>query len=624
MTAAADQLPGRGLREERPISTDGADTPQKLFVQRVRQWGDGAALRVKRRGIWQTITWREYGANAQASAAALRALGVRRGEVVAVLAENRPEWLFMDLGAQCAGIIGCGIYPTSSPEQVEYVLNDSGARVLVVENDEQLDKVLAVRARCPGLMKIVVIEQRGLRTFRDPQVMTFEAFLEIGRAGPAAALEDLERSVLATQPGDIAFLVYTSGTTGPPKGAMISNRNVMFQLDASAALLAMQRGEKTLSFLPLCHIAERIGGMFYMLRWGNVVHFPESSATVPQDLREVAPHTIFAPPRFWEKLCSQIVLFMQEAIPVARAAYERALAGGQRVAEHRLAGRPVPASLLRQQRWLDRLVLGNVRRFLGLQNLRNALTGAAPVPPDLVQWYMALGIDLLEAFGMTETSGTVSAMPRDVVRVGFAGRPVPGVEVALGADGELLVRGPNVFCGYWNRPDQTREAIDAQGWLHTGDVAEIDDGYLGIRDRKKDILITSGGKNIAPSAIESLLKFSPYVSDAVVIGEARRYLTCLVMLDHDNVAQYAQERQVPFTDFASLATAAEVVALVRSEIESANGRLARVEQIKDFRIIDVLLAPEDEELTPTMKLKRKVVERKYAQLIDSMYGEGEA
>ena len=625
MSAATDMLTGRTM--SRPVRDellfDGADTPPKLFARRAREWAEEPALRAKHRGIWASVSWREYFERAAAVGHALLALGVMPGEVVSVLAENRPEWLYVDLGAQCFGIIGNGVYPTSAPEQLEYLLIDSDTRVLVVEDDEQLDKALAVRASCPRLLRIVVIEMRGLRKLSDPGIMTFDALLRLGVEARAKAPAAFEAAIAATAPDDIAFLVYTSGTTGRPKGAMITHRNMIFQMRAAATLAPMKRGMKTLSFLPLCHIAERDGTLAYPLAFGNIVHFPESSATIAQDLREVAPDTIFAPPRFWEKLYSQVVLFMQEAVPVARWAYRQAIAAGMEVAAHRLAGTPVPASLARRYGWLSRIGLANVRRYLGLQNLENALTGAAPVPPDLVRWFMALGIDLREAFGMTETSGTVTIMPRDAIRIGFAGRAAPDVELRCLDSGELLVRGPNVFAGYWRQPELTRAAIDAEGWLHTGDVAEIDaDGYVGVRDRLKDILITSGGKNITPSTIESLLKFSPYLSDAVVIGEARHYLTCLVMLDQDNVAQYAQDRQVPFTDYRSLARAEAVVGLVAAEIDAVNAKLARVETIKDFRIIDVLLAPEDEELTPTMKLKRRVIERKYAALIESMYGAG--
>jgi long-chain acyl-CoA synthetase len=356
------------------------------------------------------------------------------------------------------------------------------------------------------------------------------------------------------------------------------------------------------------------------LAQGQTVHFPENAGTVFNDVREVAPHVIFGPPRFWEKMYSQVTLYMQDALPVARKVYAQVLAEGAAMAQARLDGRPITGWRATRYALLQKLVLSNLRSFLGLQNIKTAMTGAAPVPPDLLRWYMAVGIDLLEAFGMTETCGFCTSMPPDRIRIGTAGVCAQGTEIRLGADDEVLARGPNVFAGYWNLPEKTRETIDADGWLHTGDCGAIDaEGFLSIKDRLKDIIITSGGKNITPSNIENHLKFSPYISDAVVIGEGRHYLTCLVMLDQDNVAKFAQDRQVPYTDYASMTRAPEVLAMIRAELEQVNTRLARVEQIKDFRIIAQLLTAEDDELTPTMKLKRKVVASKYAAVIATMY-----
>ncbi|MBL8382888.1 MAG: long-chain fatty acid--CoA ligase [Burkholderiales bacterium] len=600
--------------------TAGCDTAAKLFRARARAWGDDPALRWKARGIWHSATWGAYYDGARAVGLALAAAGVARGEVVTVLAENRPEWLYADLGAQCMGMIGNGIYPTSSPEQVQYVLQNSGTRVLFVEDDEQLDKALAVRAQCPRLARIVVMDTEGLRGLADPMVTDFAAFLAQGRALAATRAADFEAAIDAGSPADIAFLVYTSGTTGAPKGAMIAQRNLIFQIGTVREYLTVGRGDKTLSFLPLCHIAERMATTFNQLAIGYIVHFPENAGTVMNDMREVRPHMVFAPPRFWEKMYSQVELAMRDAVAPARAVYRAALAAGRAAAEARLAGRPPADWDTARLAWLRRLAFSNIRDFLGLSEVRNAITGAAPVPPDLLKWYMAVGVDLIEGFGMTETTGFVCATPPSRIKVGFAGRSAPGVEVRLGADDEILIRGGNVFAGYWGMPEKTAEAIDADGWLATGDCGEIDaDGYLAIRDRIKDIIITSGGKNITPSHIENALKFSPYIADAVVIGEARNYLTCLVMIDQDNVAKFAQDAEVPFTDFASLTRAPEVERLIAAEVEAVNARLARVEQIKTFRILSQLLTAEDEELTPTMKLKRRVIAAKYAEVIEGMY-----
>jgi long-chain acyl-CoA synthetase len=614
LASAAPPTPGRA------IMVEGHDTPTQLFRARAREWSDRPALRQKRKGIWHSMTWREYYANARAVGLALLELGCRRGEVAAVLSENRPEWLYADIGAQCVGLIGTGIYPTASPDQIEYVLNNSGARVLFVEDDEQLDKTLAVRARCPDLARIVVIDWTGLRDFNDPQVIVFADFLAHGHELAATAADAFERAIDAARAADTAFLVYTSGTTGAPKGAMISNQNVMFQLANVSGFLPVAELDHTLSFLPLCHIAERMATVFNQLKLGVVVHFPENSGTVFNDLREVAPHMLFAPPRFWEKMHSQIELAMRDAMPLARRIYGWALAEGEAIADARRNGRTAGRLARWRFRLLHALALQNVRKFLGLQNIKVVVTGAAPVPPELLKWYMAIGINLLEAYGMTETTGYCTATPADRIKVGYAGVKAAGTEVRIGPEEEILVRGPHVFQGYWRMAEKTAEAVGADRWLHTGDCGELDsDGYLRIKDRLKDIIITSGGKNVTPSIIENDLKFSPYIVDAMVVGDGRKYLTCLVMIDQDNVAKFAQDRQVPYTDFRSLTQTAEVQTLVRGEIEAINAKMARVEQIKDFRVIEDLLTAEDEELTPTMKLKRRAVARKYAQLIDAMY-----
>ncbi|MES2973220.1 MAG: long-chain fatty acid--CoA ligase [Pseudomonadota bacterium] len=599
----------------------GYDTPQRLFRARCVEWATRPALRHKKKGLWASTTWAQYYSEARAVGLALADLGLARGDSIAILSENRPEWLYADMGAQCMGLLSTGIYPTSSPEQVLHILNDAKVRVVFVENQEQYDKVCAVRAACPTLQRAVITHMRGLRGLDDAMATDFAGFVAHGHELAQTQSARFEQAIDASQPDDIAFLVYTSGTTGAPKGAMISNRNLVFQIASAPQYLRLAEQDRALSFLPLCHIAERMGTVFNPLAMGQVVHFPENAGTVFNDVREVAPHVLFGPPRFWEKLYSQVTLAMQDAVSPARRIYAGLLAEGAALAQARLDGAPVTGWRARRYQLLQAVALSNLRSALGLQNLKTALTGAAPVPPDLLRWYMAIGIDLLEAFGMTETCGFCTATPVDRVRIGYAGVAARDTEIRLGAEDEVLVRGPNVFAGYWQLPDKTRETIDADGWLHTGDCGEIDsEGYLRIRDRLKDIIITSGGKNITPSNIENLIKFSPYISDAVVVGEGRHYLTCLVMLDQDNVARFAQDRQVPYTDFASMTRAPQVVALVQSELDAVNAKLARVEQVKAFRIIPQLLTAEDDELTPTMKLKRKVVASKYAGVIDAMYG----
>ena len=625
MTSIQTQNPGdesAAAAAGAPAAVQGCDTPQKLWRLRCTQWASHSALRHKKKGIWHSVSWSGYFEQARALGLALGDQGLQSGQAVAILSENRPEWLYADMGAQAMGLIGVGLYPTASAEQVAFILQDSGARVLIVENQEQLDKALAVRGQCPELQHIVVIDLEGLRGLSDPQISTWQAFSERGMAmaQDAGARARFEAAIDAGQPDDTAFLVYTSGTTGQPKGAMVANRNLVFQIASAPQYLNLQQGDRTLSFLPLCHIAERMGTVYNPLALGPIVHFPENAGTVFNDVREVVPHLLFGPPRFWEKLYSQVTLYLQDAIPLARWAYRLVTTEGAAIAQERLAQREVSTLRRLRYRLMQTLVFTNLRSFLGLSEIKTALTGAAPVPPDLLKWYMSIGIDLIESYGLTETCGFCTATPPSRIKIGYAGVKALGTEVHIGADEEILVRGPNVFAGYWKLPQKTAEAIDEQGWLHTGDCGEIDsDGYLRVKDRIKDIIITSGGKNITPSLIENQIKFSPYISDAVIIGEAKRFVTCLVMIDPDNVAKFAQDHQVPYTDFASLTRAPQVLQLIRHEIETVNSRLARVEQVKDFRLIDQLLTAEDEELTPTMKLKRKVVTAKYAALIATMY-----
>ena len=602
------------------IEVAGCDTVPKLFHRRVAEWGARTAFREKRLGIWRATSWRDYGDRAKWTGLGLVSLGLQRGEVVSILAETMPEWLYADRGVMGAGGVSNGIYPTDAAKQVEYILNDSGSRFLFVENEEQLDKYLEVRERCPLLRKAIVFDLEGLAGFRDPQVISFDELLALGRNHEANHPDLWDELVDASAPEELALLVYTSGTTGPPKGAMLSHRNVLFQIDNAGAFIPVQEGGEQLAFLPLCHIAERTFTVFLPLSSGAIANFAESIETVPDNVREVAPTLFFAVPRIWERFYSGIVIRMKEATWIGRLAYAWAVRLGLAVAERRLEGREPSAGLALMFKIADRLVLENIKRSIGMHRVRYASTGAAPIAPDLIKWYRALGIDLREVYGQTENCGLATGMP-DRVKLGTVGVAAPRTELRLSPEGEILLRGPHVFMGYYNRPAKTAETV-RDGWLHTGDVGLLDnEGYLKITDRMKDIIITAGGKNITPSEFENLLKFSPYVSDAVVIGDRRKFLTCLVMIDHDNVAKYAQDAKVTFTDFGSLCRTREVQDLIWSEIEKVNRGFARVETIKKFRLIEHQLSAEDDELTPTMKLKRKFVNEKYRELIESMYAD---
>ncbi len=602
------------------IEVNGCDTIPKLFWHQVQARGARTALREKYLGIWRSVSWREYGERAKWIGLGLVSLGLARREVVSILAETVPEWVYADMGTMGAGGVSNGIYPTDSAKQVEYILNDSRSRYLFVEDDEQLDKFLEIRERCPGVRRVIVFDMEGLADFADPQVMSLEELLELGRKHEESHPGLWEELVDGSKAEELALLVYTSGTTGPPKGAMLSHRNVIFQISNADAFIPLRDGDEQLAFLPLCHIAERTFTVFLPLRSGAVANFAESIETVPENVREVAPHNFFAVPRIWERFYSGIAIRMKEATWLGRAAYRWALGVGMKVAELRLEGRTPSPWLEAMYALADFLVLDNLKRAIGMHRARYAGTGAAPIAPDLIRWYRALGVDMREVYGQTENCGLATGMP-DRIKLGTVGVAAPRTELKISSEGEILLRGPHVFMGYLNQPEKTAETLRG-GWLHTGDVGYVDnEGYLKITDRMKDIIITAGGKNITPSEIENQLKFSPYISDAVVIGDRRKFLTCLVMIDYDNVAKYAQDHDVPFTDFASLCRARAITDLIWSEIEKVNQGFARVETIKRFRLIEQQLTAEDDELTPTMKLKRKFVNEKYKALIEDMYSE---
>jgi len=595
------------------------ETLPAMFFNAVENRGGKIALRQKELGIWRSVTWREFGEIVREVGLGLISLGAGPGEVVSVLANTRKEWLYADLGALGAGCVSSGIYPTDSPAQVEYLCADSDTRVLFVENEEQLDKALEVRARLPRLRRIVVVDSKGLESFSDPQVTTIEQLRADGRALAARHPGLWQTRLASRRPDDVAILIYTSGTTGKPKGAMLSHRNILHTLRGLNRAGALDERDERIAFLPLCHVAERVVGCYISLYDGARINFVENPQTVPENVREIQPTHFGAVPRVWEKFYSAVRIAVAEGTKLEQWAYARAIDCGGEVADLVVAGQPVPARLKLAWRFWDLVCLANVRRMIGIDRARVLVTGAAPISPDLVRWYLALGVPMAEVWGQTECCGVATLMPIARIKPGSIGTTAPYNEVKLAEENELVVRGDNVFLGYLNQPEKTAETL-RDGWLHTGDVGTVDaDGFFRITDRMKDIIITAGGKNVTPSELENQLKFSPYITDAVVIGDRRPYLVVLIMIDQDNVERFAQDRDIPFTNYASLCRAAEVQELIRGEIDRVNRQFARVEQIKDFRLIEQQLGAEDEELTPTMKLKRKFVNQKYADLIDGMY-----
>ncbi|QNG19078.1 long-chain fatty acid--CoA ligase [Rhodococcus triatomae] len=597
-----------------------------MVAERAAASPDTVALRVKSLGIWQDITWREYADEIVTAAHGLAALGVGAGDRVGILSENRPEWLYLDLGTLSLRAITVGFYSTNPPAEIEYQVRDAGVRVLVAEDQEQVDKILAVWGRCPDLDWVVCLDGRGMAAYDHPKLLSHEQFR-------AAAAEHRRTHPSITddppRPDDVATLVYTSGTTGPPKGAMLSVANIDFAVTtllSADGLFQPPPGPRdvSLSFLPLSHVAERAVTTWTNAASGVVVHFAESIDTVAANLTEVQPTLLFAVPRIWEKLHSTVLVKGASASPVKRIALRIATVLGGVIAADRIAhggSHTVRSRVLYAIGYP--LVFRSLRDKLGLRKVRAALSGAAPVSPDVIAFFLGLGVPMYEVYGMTENCAIATANRRGRVKLGTVGEPAPGIELELDPDtGEILTRHPGNFVGYWNRPEATAATLDEAGWLHTGDVGQWVDGtHVRVVDRIKDIIITAGGKNISPSEIENQLKASPYVKEAVVIGDRRPYLTALIGIEFDTVGDWASRQGIEYTTYRDLATKPEVLTLVRTVVADTNTRFARVENIRKFRVLPKMLDHDDGELTATQKVRRAALHERFGDLIDDMYAD---
>ncbi|MBW1765845.1 MAG: AMP-binding protein [Deltaproteobacteria bacterium] len=595
------------------------DTVPKLFFHRVEKYKDRVALRKKVLGIWDKITWLQYGEMVRRVGMGLIALALKPKDRVAIMGESRPEWLYADLGNLSVNGISVGVYSTCSAEEVKYHLSHSETRFFFVEDEEQLDKALEIRDQLPKLEKIIVMDMKGLRHFNDPMVTSFDELLQKGRECDENDPALFEQRVEKTRPEDIATFVYTSGTTGPPKAALLSHFNVLSNSNAFAKHVPAFDTDVILSYLPLCHIGERTMSVYHAINMGFTVFFAESPDTVPENLREVSPTFFFGVPRIWEKFYSAINIGVQNATWFKRQSYRLAMQVGETAARKKMSHQRLSFLLWTINQLASVTVFRKIKKLLGIDRARFALSGAAPISPDVLKYFHALGVNIRESYGMTESSSLISMHKDGNIRLGTCGEPLSGVEVKIGRGGEILVRGDNVFQGYFKDEEKTKSTL-VDGWLHTGDLGEIDkDGSLRITGRQKDVMITSGGKNVSPQYIENMLKSSPYIVDGVVIGDGRKYLTAIIIVDEDNVIKYAQDNRVPFTTYASLTKTKEVVRLIGEEVEKVNSKLARVEQIKKFTITGKILDQEDDELTPTMKVKRKKISEVYKDLIESMY-----
>ena len=596
--------------------------PQSLKAITARQ-PERIAMRMKDYGIWHDITWAEYYENVKKVAMGLHALGVKRGDHVAIVGENKPEWLFSAMGVMSLGGIFVGVYTTNPVAECEYVVGHSESVVFFCEDEEQFDKALACRERTPHLKKMVVWDMEGLRHFNDPMLMSFDDLLALGIKTDKDNPGLFERIVKEGKPDETASIIYTSGTTGPPKGAMIAHKNYLWISEQNEKITKMNVDDETISFLPLNHVYEQIFDLMMHLRVGHIVNFTENTDTVMNDLRNVSPTLFHAVPRIWEKYHSAIVLKMADATWLKRTIFNTAYKIGSMYNTRKLAKKNIPFYLFIAYWTAYFSVFWKLKERLGFDRVRLGISGAAPISHEILKFFQSIGIPIREGYGLTETTGITHISDEEHFKLGTVGRSLPESEVKIAEDGEILIRHGGIFQGYFKEPEATAQAMEG-GWFHTGDVGEVDEeGYLKITDRKKDLIITAGGKNVAPQYIENLLKYSPYITDAVVIGDKRKFITALIVIDEENVVKYAQDHKVQYTTFASLTRTEEVIKLITDEVNKVNKQIARVENIRKLRLLDKKLYTEDGEVTPTMKVKRKAIAEQYKDIIEEMYKGGE-
>ena len=590
---------------------------------------DQIAMREKDLGIWHEYDWAKTWGLIEDAAHGLLALGVDVGDRVSIHCEDRPEWIILDLATVAVRGITVGLYPTNPSAEVEYLLADSGATVHLAEDQEQYDKVGDLdRAKIPALQKIIYVEPRGLGDSADDRLIQWDDFLDLGRSHKAELPDAVSRRMAAATDDDVMTLVYTSGTTGPPKGAMLTNKNVAFSIARIVNAEGRVPGgpprpdDLIVTYLPLCHVAERIFSTWTLVGAGPVLNFAESIDLVNENLREIQPTIFFAVPRIWEKLHAIALIKGNDATRFKKLVLNFTLRLGRTIGREKVANggeHTVKSRILYAIGYP--LVFRAMRERLGLRRVRFAASGAAAIAPEVLEFFIGIGVPVYELYGMTENSAIATANFVGRMKLGTVGEPYPGIGFRIDeTTGEIQTKHDAVFVGYWNKPDQTKETFTDDGWLMTGDVGEWVDGtHVKIVDRIKHIIITSGGKNISPSEIENSLKASPFVNEAMVIGEGRKYLTALIGIELDTVGDWALRRNIPYTTFRDLGEKPEVIELIQGVVDETNEKFARVENIRKFSMIPKQLDHEDGELTATQKLKRSAMAELFGDLVESMY-----
>jgi len=594
-------------------------TLNELFFTAVERFGTKqAALRYKDGDVWKDVTHQEVARRVKHAALGLKELGIRPGERVAILSENRPEWAMADFATLTAGCADVPVYPTLPAAQVSYILNDSDARAVFVEGTLQFEKVAAIRDATPKLEFVIVFA--AAEGMAGPGVISFQELTQRGAAADGKYPKYRE-DALAVDPDSLATLIYTSGTTGPPKGVMLTHRNFCSNVHAGLQVLSVGPDDSCLSLLPLSHSFERMAGHYVMFHAGTTISYAESIEKVPVNLGEVKPTVVLSVPRLFEKIYARVLENAMAGGAVKRRIFFWARRNAERWADLKLAGEPIPAMLGIKKAIADRLVFSKLRARTG-GRVRFFVSGGAPLNREIAKFFFAAGLPIMEGYGLTESSPVITVNPYEALRIGTVGAPIPGVEVKIAPDGEVLARGPNIMKGYHKKPEATAEAIDADGWLHTGDIGELDSaGYLKITDRKKDLIVTASGKNIAPQPIENMIKTNRFVLNAVMIGDKRKFPALLVVPDFDAITAWASERGLTYADIPSLLALPAVTAKVEREVMGSLRDLASFEMPKKLLLLEEDFTIESGELTPTLKVKRRVVEQRYRARIDALYAE---
>ncbi len=576
------------------------------------------AMRVKRDGAWRQVGYQQVLDQVQGLSLGFRELGVRPGDRVAILSENRPEWAVTDYACLAAGAADVPIYPTLPPNQIEYILRDSGAVAIVVSTQSQLNKILEIRPALPGLRHVVSLEP----VVKGADVLQFEALIARGNAA-RTKYPNWRADALKAVPDDLATLIYTSGTTGDPKGVMLTHGNIASNVVASMSVITLHpQRDECLSFLPLSHIFERMLGHYSMFHTGVIINYATSIDAVSAEMQELHPTIVASVPRLYEKIYARVLEGALSGSAIKKRIFFWAKRTAEEWAEYSLSHRPVPGGLAFKKRIADKLVFSKLQARTG-GRLRIFVSGGAPLSAEIAKFFYAAGLPILEGYGLTETSPVIAVNTFDHLKIGTVGKPIPGVELTIAPDGEILTRGPHVMKGYYNKPEATAEAIDQGGWFHTGDIGIIDgDGFLKITDRKKDIIVTAGGKNIAPQPIENRVKTNKFIVNAVMLGDKRKFPIILVVPNLDNLRAWAIGKSLNFTDDQSLITLLEAGDKIEREVKKTLRDLAHFEMPKKVMLLVRDFSLESGELTPTLKVKRRVVERNYKVQIEALYAEG--